>query len=103
VRERPFSAIWRDTRDPLMAGLKQSPRPVTGRCAACAHLDICGGNTRVRAEQITGSAWAEDPGCYLDDDEIGLHGGGARVAVTPFAGKRRTPNADQRPVPIVEA
>jgi heme d1 biosynthesis radical SAM protein NirJ len=103
VRERPFSAIWRDTSDPLMAGLKQSPRPVTGRCAACAHLDICGGNTRVRAEQITGSAWAEDPGCYLDDDEIGLHGGGARVAVTPFAGKRRTPNADQRPVPIVEA
>jgi len=95
VRERPFSAIWRDTSDPLMAGLKQSPRPVTGRCAACTHLDICGGNTRVRAEQVTGSAWAEDPGCYLDDDEIGLHGGAARVTLTPFTGKRR--------VPIVEA
>ncbi len=95
VRERPFSAIWRDTSDPLMAGLKQRPRPVTGRCAACAHLDICGGNTRVRAEQITGSAWAEDPGCYLDDDEIGLHADVTRVAVTPFTGKRR--------VPIVEA
>src|SRR5262249_1885634 len=29
VRERPFSQIWQDTSDPLMAGLKQRPRPVT--------------------------------------------------------------------------
>ena len=35
VRERPFSTIWQDTSDPLMAGLKQSPRPVSGRCARC--------------------------------------------------------------------
>jgi heme d1 biosynthesis radical SAM protein NirJ len=93
VRQRPFSAIWRDVSDPLMAGLKQRPRPVGGRCAACRHLDICGGNTRVRAEQITGNAWAEDPGCYLDDDEIGLGATrpATRVLVTPFAGKRRVP------------
>ena len=39
VQERPFSEIWRDLSDPLMAGLKQRPRPVTGRCGACAHLD----------------------------------------------------------------
>ena len=91
VRERPFSAIWRDTRDPLMAGLKQRPRPVTGRCAACVHLDICGGNTRVRAEQVTGNPWAEDPGCYLGDDDIGVVPGNGRVAVTAFTGKRRIP------------
>lgn len=72
VRERPFSEIWPDTRDPLMKGLKASPRPVTGRCASCVHLPICGGNTRVRAQQLTGDPWAEDPGCYLADDEIGL-------------------------------
>lgn len=72
VRDRPFSAIWADVTDPLMAGLKQSPRPVTGRCGACAHLDLCNGNTRVRAHQLTGDAWAEDPGCYLTDAEIGL-------------------------------
>ncbi|TXI60724.1 MAG: heme d1 biosynthesis radical SAM protein NirJ [Limnohabitans sp.] len=73
VRQRPFSQIWQDTSDPLMAGLKASPRPVQGRCASCAHLAICGGNTRVRAQQLTGNAWAEDPGCYLDDAEIGLN------------------------------
>ncbi|MBE7420057.1 MAG: heme d1 biosynthesis radical SAM protein NirJ [Ideonella sp.] len=89
VRERPFSAIWHDTRDPLLAGLKARPRPVQGRCAACAHLDLCGGNTRVRAQQVTGNAWAEDPGCYLDDAEIGVAHAAPRVALTPFAGKRR--------------
>ena len=70
VRERPFSAIWPDVADPLMAGLKQRPRPVKGRCATCAHLALCNGNTRVRAQQLTGDAWAEDPGCYLTDEEI---------------------------------
>ncbi|MEW6132255.1 MAG: heme d1 biosynthesis radical SAM protein NirJ [Pseudomonadota bacterium] len=78
VRERPFSTIWQDTSDPIMAGLKQHPRPLKGRCAACAYQAICGGNTRVRAHQMSGDPWAEDPGCYLDDDEIGL-----KPAVTP--------------------
>jgi heme d1 biosynthesis radical SAM protein NirJ len=70
VRERPFSQIWPDVSDPLMAGLKQSPRPVKGRCASCTYLQICNGNTRVRAQQTTGDAWAEDPGCYLTEEEI---------------------------------
>lgn len=72
VRVRPFSEIWLDHRDPLMAGLNQRPRPVSGRCGACAYLGICNGNTRVRAQQLTGDAWSEDPGCYLSDREIGI-------------------------------
>jgi len=72
VRERPFSEIWRDESEPLMAGLRMHPRPVEGRCGACTYLDVCGGNTRVRAHQLTGNVWAEDPACYLDDSEIGL-------------------------------
>ncbi|MBZ0091989.1 MAG: heme d1 biosynthesis radical SAM protein NirJ [Sulfuricellaceae bacterium] len=72
VRQRPFSEIWQDLSDPLMAGLKQSPRPVKGRCGACAYLDICNGNTRVRAWQTSQDFWAEDPACYVDDEEIGL-------------------------------
>lgn len=75
VRERPFSAIWPDTSHPLMAGLKQRPRPVAGRCAACVHLPICNGNTRVRAWQLTGDYWAADPACYLSDAEIGVAAG----------------------------
>ncbi|MEI2646152.1 MAG: heme d1 biosynthesis radical SAM protein NirJ [Candidatus Competibacter sp.] len=84
VRERPFSHIWPDTSDPLMAGLKASPRPVKGRCGQCQYFDICGGNTRVRAQQLTGDPWAEDPVCYLDDEEIGVASGGERLTVTPY-------------------
>ncbi|OGT83548.1 MAG: heme d1 biosynthesis radical SAM protein NirJ [Gammaproteobacteria bacterium RIFCSPLOWO2_02_FULL_61_13] len=72
VRERPFSEIWPDTSDPIMAGLKRSPRVISGRCGQCTHFDVCGGNTRVRALQVTGDPWAEDPGCYLTDAEIGI-------------------------------
>ena len=88
VKERSFSAIWTDLSDPIMAGLKRRPRAIGGRCGACAFFDVCGGNTRVRAMRITGDAWAEDPGCYLTDAEIGLPAPGARVAVTPYRGAR---------------
>jgi 12,18-didecarboxysiroheme deacetylase len=70
VRQRPFSEIWSDTSNPLMARLKDKKRFVTGRCAGCRWLDICGGNFRVRAEAVTGDIWAPDPACYLTDDEI---------------------------------
>ncbi|NMP31780.1 heme d1 biosynthesis radical SAM protein NirJ [Thalassotalea sp. M1531] len=72
VKTEKFSEIWRDSADPLMQGFRQTPRPVKGRCKSCKHLAICGGNTRTRAFAQTGDAWAEDPGCYLNDDEIGL-------------------------------
>ena len=36
VRDRPFSAIWPDLSDPIMAGLKAAPRTIEGRCAACS-------------------------------------------------------------------
>ncbi len=84
VRSRAFSEIWADTSDALMAGLKAKPRPVQGRCASCMHFNICGGNTRVRAQQVTGNAWAEDPGCYLGDAEIGCASAAERVRTTPF-------------------
>ncbi len=72
VRERPFSEIWMDTSDPLMAKLKEKKKHVKGRCAKCCFLEVCGGNFRVRAEAATGDLWAPDPACYLTDEEIGL-------------------------------
>ncbi len=72
VRQQPFSEIWRNTQDPLMLGLRQRPRPVKGRCGVCPWLDVCNGNTRVRARQMSGDVWAEDPACYLTDEELGL-------------------------------
>ena len=70
VRERPFGEIWTDTGNELMAKLKEKKKHVKGRCARCRWLSICGGNFRVRAEAVTGDVWAEDPQCYLTDQEI---------------------------------
>ncbi|PCI61726.1 MAG: heme d1 biosynthesis radical SAM protein NirJ [Gammaproteobacteria bacterium] len=72
VKTDKFSDIWQNTQDPLMLGFRQKPRPVKGRCSRCQYLAICGGNTRTRAFAQTGDVWAEDPGCYLSDQEIGL-------------------------------
>lgn len=89
VRERPFSEIWQDTSDPLMAGLKASPRTLKGRCGECQYFDVCGGNTRVRAQQLTGDPWQEDPACYLSDEEIGVARGSERIKMTPYVQIRR--------------
>ncbi len=70
VKDRPFSAIWEDLGNPIMAKLKDKKRFVKGRCAGCRWLGVCGGNFRVRAEAVTGDLWAPDPACYLTDEEI---------------------------------
>jgi radical SAM protein with 4Fe4S-binding SPASM domain len=59
-----------DRGNDLMAKLKVKKSFVQGRCSRCRWLDICGGNFRVRAEAKTGNLWAEDPQCYLTDEEI---------------------------------
>ena len=40
------------------------------------------------ALKITGDPWAEDPGCYLTDAEIGRAAPASRVTTTPFRGVR---------------
>ncbi|MGB9928413.1 MAG: 12,18-didecarboxysiroheme deacetylase [Methanosarcina sp.] len=74
VRERPFSEIWNDLSDELMAGLKDRKPLIKAngdRCAKCKWFDVCNGNFRVRAEAVYGNVWADDPACYLTKEEIG--------------------------------
>lgn len=93
VKKRRFSEIWTDLSDPIMAGLKQRPRQIKGRCGQCAYFDVCGGNTRVRAFQLTGDPWAEDPACYLNDADIGVDGSIPRLEVSKFRGARHAATA----------
>ena len=72
VLERPFSEIWDDPNIELLHKLKDKKPYVKGRCAKCRFLNICGGNFRSRAEAYYGDEWAEDPACYLTDEEIGI-------------------------------
>jgi len=72
VLERKFGDIWTDTSDSLMRGLKDRKNLLKGQCGSCHYLDICNGNLRERAEAVYGDVWAEDPACYLTDEEIGM-------------------------------
>ncbi|WP_288942591.1 heme d1 biosynthesis radical SAM protein NirJ [uncultured Roseovarius sp.] len=90
VKTQAFSDLWTGD-DPMLAQLRRRPRPLKGRCGACAFKSVCGGNTRIRALQLTGDPWAEDPACYLSNDEIGVETQTERLTVTPFRGKRHDP------------
>jgi radical SAM protein with 4Fe4S-binding SPASM domain len=71
VQRRNFGDIWMDISNPLMHGLKDRKRLLKGRCARCKYIDLCNGNLRVRAEAVFNDIWAEDPACYLTEEEIG--------------------------------
>ncbi|MCD5407567.1 MAG: putative heme d1 biosynthesis radical SAM protein NirJ1 [Desulfotomaculum sp.] len=72
VRKRKFSAIWTNPDHPLLLKLKNRKPFIKGRCARCKWLAVCNGNFRPRAEAIYNDFWAEDPACYLTDQEIGI-------------------------------
>ncbi|WP_456388011.1 heme d1 biosynthesis radical SAM protein NirJ [Profundibacter sp.] len=94
VKDVPFSKLWQSD-DKMLATLRTRPRPLKGRCGACTYKLVCGGNTRIRALQLTGDPWAEDPACYLSGDEIGVSGADDdRLTVTTFRGKSHDPAHD---------
>jgi radical SAM protein with 4Fe4S-binding SPASM domain len=70
VREKSFGEIWSDPSQPLLVGLRDRKKLLQGRCGRCNYVDICNGNLRVRAEAAYDNPWAEDPACYLTEEEI---------------------------------
>jgi len=69
MTERPFSEIWLDTENEMLTKLREHPRNLSGICAACGVIDICNGGSRSRANAIYDDLWAEDPSCYLNENE----------------------------------
>lgn len=70
VRERSFGEVWSNSDEPLLSGLRNRKPLLKGRCGRCVWQDICNGNFRVRAEAVHNDVWAEDPACYLTEEEI---------------------------------
>ncbi len=70
LRQRPFSQIWGDLSNPLLAGLRDPLPRLKGRCATCRCKAACWGNSRARAERVYADLWMEDPACYLSNEEI---------------------------------
>lgn len=69
VRERPLSSIWTDPPEPLER-LRERSRNLTGRCASCRFLPVCGGGLASRALASGAGLEGSDPGCHLTDEEI---------------------------------
>ena len=70
IIEQDFSDIWTDNPEDLLVKLRIHPRKISGKCSECNYLDICNGGSRSRAYAIYGDMWAEDPSCYLSENEI---------------------------------
>lgn len=70
IRNKPFSKIWTDGEQPLLNQLRDRLPLLKGRCKECAFKLECGGSFRARAVGAFGDPWAEDPACYLTDEEI---------------------------------
>ena len=68
VKETSFREIWNGD-DPLMVMLRNKAEHLKGRCGECTFKALCGG-CRIRARAVHGDIWAEDPACYLSDQEI---------------------------------
>ena len=71
VRDRPFSAIWEDESNPLLAALREREDHLEGRCADCRYQPVCRGASRLRALSVHGDPFAEEPQCYLREEERG--------------------------------
>lgn len=70
IRQNKFSAVWQDQDNKLLQELRNRAPLLKGRCQRCAFMSICNGNFRARAEAVSGNIWAEDPACYLTEEEI---------------------------------
>lgn len=69
IRDRKFSEIWLDTENPLLQKMRKKAEYLKGRCGECHYSDLCAG-CRIRAEVVHGDTWAEDPACFLTQEEI---------------------------------
>ncbi|MEM3324845.1 MAG: radical SAM protein [Thermoplasmata archaeon] len=75
VRREKFSEIW-NREDGIIKNLRrEKSKLLKGKCSRCKFKEICGG-FRLRALRYNGDLWAEDPDCYLNENEINFDFGG---------------------------
>ncbi len=67
IIEQDFGDIWQ--KNNLLKELRVQPRKIGGICQSCEQVDICNGGSRARAFAISNDLWAEDPSCYLSQEE----------------------------------
>ena len=63
VRQRKFSEIWNDSKNPILSAFRNKTKHLKGKCGVCAYKELCNGGCRIRAYVEYGDPWAEDPFC----------------------------------------
>ncbi len=56
----------------LMKDLRLREQYLEGRCGSCGYISVCRGSHRERALVTCNNLWAQDPACYLTDQEINI-------------------------------
>ena len=69
ILNQDFSDIWTNEPTELLQKLRVHPRELSGKCETCQYINICNGGSRSRAYAIYGDMWAEDPSCYLTEEQ----------------------------------
>lgn len=69
IKENSFSEIWNDSENEFLNNLRSGREKLNGRCGSCKYREGCGG-CRLRAEVKYSDLWAEDPACYLTEEEL---------------------------------
>ncbi len=74
ISEKKFSEIWNNSssEENLLYKLRNRENYLKGKCSNCTWLEICNGNSRIRAKTVYDDFWEEDPACYLSDQELGI-------------------------------
>jgi radical SAM protein with 4Fe4S-binding SPASM domain len=68
IRDRPFSSLWEDKKNPSLILFRKKETAFSGRCGNCRYRRICGGGCRVRAHAADGDFMADDPFCFVTTD-----------------------------------
>lgn len=70
IRDRLFSEFWSDSSNPVLARFREMQGLFGGRCEICNYRELCGGGCRVRAHARDGNFFAEDPFCFVENNDI---------------------------------
>jgi radical SAM protein with 4Fe4S-binding SPASM domain len=66
IRETPFSLIWYNSK--VLNQLRNREKLLKGHCGECTYKKLCGG-CRGKAWAETGDYLAEDPSCFIYNDD----------------------------------
>ncbi len=69
IRDQQFSKFWSDSSNPVLARFREKQARFGGRCGICTYHDLCVGGCRVRAHAVEGDFLAEDPFCFVDNND----------------------------------